>query len=380
LKLRRRGAGPRRAANFHAVASEVTMLLWNRQWTRKELMERVGALSQLGGITHYEYADGKSKGVSALRVRTAAGLDFEILPDKGMDIVAARYQGKSLSWHSPVGIVHPAYYDARDIQWVKTFPGGLLTTCGMYTSGFPSKDGGEELGLHGAASNTPAEHVSWDERWEGDECVLTITGEVRETWVHGPNLLLTRTYTASLSGRTIAVRDSVENQGFHDTPLMHLYHMNFGFPLLTDRSLVYAPSATVEARGEHSQASVDRWAQFEPPVMGMQERVYYHEMKPDAQGNVTVVLVSDDGQKDFGVAVRYRAKSFPRFIQWKMTGVNHFVLGLEPANCRVEGRPVEREAGRLKTLRPGEKEDFAVDVQVLDGKQEVADAIKASGH
>ena len=46
------------------------MQLWNRQWTRKELIERVGALSQLGGISHLEYSDGKAKGVSALRPDT----------------------------------------------------------------------------------------------------------------------------------------------------------------------------------------------------------------------------------------------------------------------------------------------------------------------
>ena len=355
------------------------MRLWNQEWTRKQLIERVGALSQVGGITHIEYADGKSKGVSALRVRTAAGLDFEVLPDRGMDIVAASYCGRSLCWHSPVGIAHPAYYDPRGIQWVKTFPGGLLTTCGLYTAGAPSTDNGEELGLHGAASNTPAEHVTWDARWEGDDCTLVITGRVREAWVHGPNLLLTRTYTASLGGRGISVRDSVENQGVRETPLMLLYHLNFGFPLLTDRSRVYAPSGKVEPHNEFSAPTLEHWSNFEAPTMGIQERVYSHEMKPDARGNVTVALVSDE-KKDFGVAIHYGARSFPQFMEWKMTGVNHFVLGLEPANCRVDGRAGERQAGRLKMLAPGAKEEFALDLQVLDGEQEVAEAIKASGH
>lgn len=354
------------------------MRLWNRQWTRKELIERVGALSQLGGISHVEYADGKAKGVNALRVRTAAGLEFEVLPDRGMDIVAASYHGKSLSWHSPVGIAHPAYYDPRGIEWVKSFPGGLLTTCGLYTAGAPSTDDGEELGLHGAASNTPAEHVTWEARWKGDECTLTITGAVREAWVHGPNLLLTRTYTAAINGRAISVHDSVENQGVRDTPLMLLYHLNFGFPLLTERSRVYAPTRKVEPRNEYSTLSLERWSEFEAPTMGIQERVYFHQMEPDASGNVTVVLVSDE-HRHFGVAVRYDARSFPQFIEWKMTGVNHFVLGLEPANCRVDGRASERQAGRLKILAPGEKENFSLALQVLDGEQEVAEAIKDSG-
>jgi hypothetical protein len=296
-----------------------------------------------------------------------------------MDIIDATYCVKSLSWHSPVGIAHPAFYDARGIQWVKTFPGGLLTTCGLYTAGAPSIDNGEELGLHGSVSNTPAEHVTWDLRWNGDECALAITGTVREAWVHGPNLLLTRVYTVPLDGRTISVRDSVENQGVRDTPLMLLYHLNFGFPLLTDRSLVFAPSRNVEPRDQVAAATLERWSEFEQPKMGTQERVYFHEMQPDDHGFVTVVLVSDE-KKDFGLLIRYGARSLPQFIEWKMTGVNHFVLGLEPANCRVGGRVSEFQSGRVKVLSPGQKEDFALSLEVLDGDEQVAAAINASIH
>lgn len=78
-------------------------------------MKRVGALWQLGGITQFEYSDGKAKGVAGLRVRTAAGLDFSVLPERGLDIVEASHHGRSFCSHSPVGVVHPAYYDCRDV-------------------------------------------------------------------------------------------------------------------------------------------------------------------------------------------------------------------------------------------------------------------------
>ncbi|MBS1850515.1 MAG: aldose 1-epimerase family protein [Acidobacteria bacterium] len=351
------------------------MQVWGNKWTSKQLLERTGALSQLGGIVQSEYVTGKAKGVNALRVRTATGLEFSVLPDKGLDIVEASYRGNSLAWHSPVGIVHPAYYDPRKIEWLKTFPGGLLCTCGMTNAGFPDEDMGEELGLHGAVSNIPAEHVHWTEEWQDDDCWLRITGKVREARVHGPNLLLRRTVHASLLRSMIRVEDVVENQGFLDTPLMYIYHLNFGFPLLTEFSRIYAPSLAVTGRNQHSTASLDKWAEFEPPTLGIGERVYYHDMRPDPDGKVTIVLLSDDRSKDFGISVRYSAASMPRFIQWKMTGVNHFVLGLEPANCRVEGRAAERKAGTLKTLKPGEQERFGFEMHILDGKQEVQEAI-----
>jgi hypothetical protein len=352
------------------------MHVWGREWKRRELLDRVGSLSQLGGITPFEYSQGKAKGVGSIRVRTASGLEFSVLPEKGLDIFEASYQGRSMSWHSPVGVVHPAFYDARDVQWLKTFPGGLLSTCGLISAGSPSEDQGEQLGLHGAIGNTPAENVAWDESWAGDDCTLRISGAVREARVHGHNLLLRRSIETSLGARTIKVRDSVENQGFQPTPLMLLYHLNFGFPLLTDRSRFYAPSGKVEARNEHSRGTIQHWAEFGVPVQGLPERVYYHEMKPNAAGTVTVALLNDDGARDFGVAVNYGAASLPSFVQWKMTSVNHFVLGLEPANCRVEGRKSERERGTLVSLEPGEKQDFFVEISVLDGLEEVSKVLQ----
>jgi hypothetical protein len=352
------------------------MHLWGQEWTRRELLDHVGRVSQLGGITPFEYSQGKAKGVGSIRMRTAAGLEFSVLPEKGLDIFEASYQGKSLSWHSPVGIVHPGFYDARDIQWLKTFPGGLISTCGLVSAGSPSEDQGEHLGLHGAIANTPAESVAWDENWVGDDCLMRVSGSVREARVHGENLLLRRSIETSLGSRSIFVRDSVENQGYKATPLMLLYHLNFGFPLLTHKSRLYAPSGKIEARNEYSGHTVQEWAQFGPPVQNLPERVYYHDMKPDGEGKVTLALVSDDGARNFGVRVQYGGASLPSFVQWKMTSVNHFALGLEPANCRVEGRKAERERGTLAILDPDQKLDFFVKISVLDGAQEVADVLR----
>ncbi len=51
--------------------------------------------------------------------------------------------------------------------------------------------------------------------------------------MHGANMLLERTISTSLQGKSFTLHDVVENQGVRDSPLMVLYHFNFGFPLLT---------------------------------------------------------------------------------------------------------------------------------------------------
>ena len=354
------------------------MLLRKRQNSREFFLEHTGRLSQVGGISAFTHADGRAKGVSTLRVRTSRGLEFWVVPDRGMDLYEASFLGRSLCWHSSAGMSHPAYSSNRGTEWLRNFPGGLLCTCGLTTAGAPSEDSGETLGLHGPISNTPAEAVQWSECWEGDDCLFTISGKVRESTVHGPNMLLDRTITTSLHSSVLSIRDVVENQGFQDSPLMILYHFNFGFPLLTDRSRLYAPSQKVEAANDLSAQFVDRWSHFGAPEKGANEQVYFHGMQTDPTGKVTVVLVNDDRQPDFGVSLSYDSASLPEFTQWKMTAANHFVLGLEPGNCRSLGRAAERGRGTLQTLPPGERCEFRIELRVLDGAEEIADAILAT--
>jgi Domain of unknown function (DUF4432) len=347
-------------------------------FNREFLSARTGKLSQIGGISHFTHANGKAKGVSTLRVRTARGLEFWVVPDRGMDLFEATFQGKSLCWHAPGGMVHPAYYSNRGNEWLKSFAGGLLSTCGLTTAGAPSEDNGESLGLHGSISNTPAESVTWSEHWKGDEYLLTVSGKVREASVFGSNLLLERTISTSLASASFSLRDVVENQGVHDSPLMVLYHFNFGFPLLTEHSRIYAPSQACEPATDFAAGTQDIWNRFESPQVEVEERVYFHRMRPGPDGKVTVVLVSDNGTPDFGVALSYDPQTLPEFVQWKMTGANHFVLGLEPANCRTLGRKAERQRGTLETLAPGERREFRLEFRVLNGADEVANAISLS--
>jgi hypothetical protein len=343
---------------------------------KQAVLDRIGRLSQIGGITHFSHADGKAKGVSTLRVRTAAGLELWVVPDRGMDVFEASFRGQSLCWHSPTGIVHPSYFSSRGIEWLKTFAGGMLTTCGLSTVGSPSEDGGESLGLHGPIANTPAESVAWSEKWEGDDCLFTVSGTVREASVHGPNLVLERTILTTLHSASFALHDVVENQGLQDSPLMILYHFNFGFPLLTERSKIFSSSVGREAATPFAAATEEEWDRFGAPRRGVEERVYFHRMEADASGWVTVVLVSDVDRADFGVALRYDRATLPEFVQWKMNAPNHYVLGLEPGNCRSLGRAAERARGTLVTLAPGERREFRVEVTVLDGPVQVTAAVR----
>ena len=100
----------------------------------------IGNDAQLFSVKEYTLTQGKARGVRAVDVSTAAGLDYTVLPDRCMDIHQVRFHGKNACLLTPTGIVAPAYYDDAGEGLLKSFTGGFLTTCGfclLYTSPSP---------------------------------------------------------------------------------------------------------------------------------------------------------------------------------------------------------------------------------------------------
>ena len=339
--------------------------LFGRPVSRQELEKHVGNLSQVAGVRMVELQDGVEHGVRAADVRTGSGLRFQISLDRGMDISAAEYKGISLAWRSPAGDVHPSHYDPRGMGWLRSFPGGLMTGCGLTHAGAPCIDQGEELGLHGRLSNTPATNVRSSAEWVGDTCRFAVGGEIREGALFRDNLLLQRAIEVTLGGSTITYRDTVINEGVKTSPLMMLYHINLGWPMIDEdaRLLLNAKSSTprdAEASKGFQEARI-----LSGPIAGYKEQVFYHDLIADEKGYATALLVNNKIQ--LGLFVQFRQKELDRFVQWKMVGEKEYVLGLEPANCQVSGRAKERERGSLQHLEPGERRDFLLHIGILDG-------------
>ena len=57
----------------------------------------------------------------------------------------------------------------------------------------------------------------------------------------------------------------------------------------------------------------------------------------------------------------------------RLFGQGVYVLGIEPANCHVEGRARERERGTLEFLPPGGKRNFYLELGVLESTSELKD-------
>lgn len=340
-------------------------------YRRTEIERRTGHLSQVGGLRCYTLTDGRAAGIRAIDLRTAKGLDLTVLLDRGMDISEARYRGMSLCWRSAAGDVAPAYYDTRGLEWLWTFFGGLLITCGLAQAGAPCVDEGEELGLHGRISTMAAERVHCSEVWQGDDLVLEVSGIVREARLFGVNLEMHRTIRAPASGAGFEVRDRIANTGARRAPCMLLYHINTGFPLLDDGADLLLPTTEVIPRDADAEQGKEEYQRIHAPVFGYREKVYFHPMRPSPDGWVTCALANR--RLGLGLRLRYRKSELPEFTQWKMLGDREFVLGLEPGNCRPLGRAAERAAGRLVELEVGEEINAGFQIEVVEGSEALDD-------
>ncbi len=344
----------------------MTTNLFGTQLTQRELRRRVGRLEQVAGIEPFVFDDGPARGVRALRFRTGSGLSFDVLPDRGMDLGAAEQGGTPLAWLSPTGVVAPSFHEPEGEGWLRSFHGGLLVTCGLQNVGSPDESGGEKLGLHGRASNIPASLVSYDASWDEDGCVLEARGQIRESRVFGPNLVLRRSISARVGESRVYIEDEVRNEGFEPEPLMVLYHINLGWPLLDETSRLVGPGRPdpPEPRDEEASRGLDAWDRFSAPAPGFRERVFYHRPAAGGDGWAEARLENPALAGGLAFSVRFRPEELPEFVQWTMTGEGTYVLGLEPATSRVGGRAAEEVAGRVIRLDPGESRRHRLEIEV----------------
>ncbi|HZG58516.1 aldose 1-epimerase family protein [Paenibacillus sp.] len=343
--------------------------LYGKTWTRRELEARVGRIEQVAGARRLRLTEGAEAGVDVVRVRTGGGLSYDVVPSKGMDVSLVEFGGAPLSWQSPNGDVAPALFSADGADWLRTASGGLLMTCGLSSVGTPGTFEGRAYGLHGRSHHTPARDVCISSAWEDDEYVMRVTGVVEETEIFGSCLRLRREIVSTLGSARLTLRDTVENVGFASAPHMMLYHWNFGFPLLTEATRVRLPSRRAVPRD--AGVPVDGYDSWTAPQAGFAEQVYYHDVVADADGFAEAEVRQPAFPLAGGAAaapvvarLRWRTDTLPELVQWRMLGAGAHALGLEPANCRVEGLAAEAARGTLRRLEPGETVEYALEFSV----------------
>ena len=262
------------------------------------------------------------------------------------------------------GVTHPAYFEHDDKGWLRNFFVGTLSTCGLTNAGLPSG----EHGLHGRIGNIPAKSVNAWSRWEEERYITHVEGDIREAVIFGENLGITRTYDTQLGSKSFTLQDCIENRGGEPAPMMIIYHMNFGYPLLSPHTRLLLPPHITTPRDDEARKGEAIYETFGEPVPGYAEQVYFHNNKTDAQSVTGAGLWNE--ALGLGIGLTWNKSALPYMTQWKNIGVQDYVCGLEPGNCLPEGQNAARAGGRLQVLQPGEQVHVSITLTVLDGVED----------
>lgn len=318
----------------------------------------LGNPAQLAFVEEHRLVGGKGDGMRLFEVNNGQGLNFTVSADRAADISRLSFMGRNMNFFSPCGYVAPSYYKDWGEEWVKSFTAGFLTTCGLTAVGSPCTDEGEELPLHGTIANIPAEHIWWHE----EKDALVIEADIADAAPFCRKLRMHRKIEISKVENKLTLTDTVENHGEDATPMMILYHMNMGYPLVSENAILDIPSINVTPRDDHAANNIGTWKEIPKPADHYQEQCFFHKFNKQGKAKL---YNPDIG---LGLAITFDADVLSEFCQWKMFGKHDYVLGLEPGNCTPEGRDVLRKKGTLQFLQPGESKSFSFTVTFCDNK------------
>ncbi len=313
----------------------------------------IGHPGQLYTLRRVMLAEGKARNTEVIEVCTPGGLSLDILPDRGLDIGRASYRGIPAAWLSKNGYDSPASFIPYESEFLHSFPGGLVYSCGLLNAGPANRDGDAYHPLHGRFHNLPAEQVCAEA--VGD--MLEIRGIIRETALFGHALEVRRVIRIPIGGARVTLEDTLTNLSPRDEEIMRLYHCNFGYPLLSEKARLILPDARETVpRTEFAKTGLGRECVFDPPADGEEERVFFQKMKDEFRAR----LVNPD--LGISMTMTWSGDTLPILSQWRSMASGDYVLGLEPSNSYIMGRLAERENGTLPVLKAWSSVKYTVSI------------------
>ncbi|MCA6380967.1 MAG: aldose 1-epimerase family protein [Cytophagales bacterium] len=325
---------------------------------------------QLGGIETSTLDNGSGRGTRIAWFNTGGGLRFKIVIDRAMDIADAFYNNYSLAWLGHLGVTAPQPFSNQGIDWLKTFGGGLLTTCGLDHVGGPEEDEFGRRGLHGEISNIPAEieSIIQPDPLAG-KLEMSITGIIRQTRIFGSCFELRRKISGTLGDPKVSIHDEVINRGNTAIPYMVLYHINFGWPLVDEGTKILWEGAWTSREGELRSKVFKQGNDFRlcpAPIQdhnGDGEEAAFISPVADKEGNCVCGLYNSKIQLALGL--RFNKDQLPWLINWQHWGINEYVTALEPATNPPIGQSMARKQNQLIFIAPGEKRQVNLQLEVV---------------
>jgi len=180
---------------------------------------------------------------------------------------------------------------------------------------------------------------------------------------------LSREVSATIDGKTINVKDRVENRGFEKQEFMLLYHINWGYPLVDVGTRVFIPSKKVRPMNATSEENAGEWMHVSDSINGCAENVFVHELRHDRQNQAYAGLYND--KLKLGVGYSFDVGALNYIVEWKSMMAGDYVYGIFPSNCHGAGRRFERDNGTLREIGPFERKQAGFILTILDGENDL---------
>jgi hypothetical protein len=164
----------------------------------------------------------------------------------------------------------------------------------------------------------------------------------------------------------------VINEGHYPTPIMLLYHLNFGFPFVDEGSKLAVtlkePVKLMAGRKTGTEISFDT---FTAPEKAADLQVFSLQPRVDKNGTASIAIIQSNlGKSGMGVYLRYKPEQFPKLFETRMLGEGHYFVSLEPGTNDFGRKELHRKS-EINVLQPGENRVFDLEIGVLDGEQEI---------
>jgi hypothetical protein len=315
------------------------VMLFGQTFTKQELGRYMPDLMQVAGFKRLTVDDGTGRGSRLLQVDSGGGLRIEFLPDRCCDIGQVWCDNIPFGWISPMGTAAP--FAARS----NTALSGLMSTCGFDHIRQPDIDNGRQFPLHGNMMHMPSKIIATDTVWTGEECLFRIKAEITQFDLNHGGIRLQRHIYVPLGGRSLVISDRVTVLS-GDLPVMAMYHINLGFPMV-------GPASALSLNGEDMSADC---------LFGNDIKV-----RPSGAGVSHVELAS--GAED---PARFRLKYDGRKLPFLQTlrnsheGVNVFCI--EPATHDRLSRKDLRQTGALTATPRGGTHLFNLEMLFDSGR------------
>ena len=327
--------------------------------------DKVGNVSQIGGIETSVIDNGPGRGMRIAWINTGAGLRYKVLIDRAMDIGDAAFNQYNLAWLGHAGFTPPQPLSDHGLDWLRTFGGGLVCTCGLTHVGGPEEDAHGKRGIHGRISNSPAEIVSIIQPDPAaGRLEMSITGIIRESTIFGPCLELRRTISSKLGESSIHIHDEVTNKGNTPAPHMILYHCNMGWPLadagsrLTWNGRMTTRDGQPFPNAEGYMTCRDTLAEHS----GNGEQVAFIDVEPDTDGLCRAGL--HNPALNLGITFTFRKSELPWLTNWQHLGRGEYVTAIEPGTHPPIGQAMARENNTLIFIEPGRSKTYHLTLDI----------------